>query len=99
MSASDLPEQLEYTTSHDMALALVKYLACPYKVRRAIKQNFNSAPGITTIERMRQAYLNGRGRDDKPSREAFYSAAAEARKLDEANATFLKLLEQERARI
>ena len=96
--AGDIPSQ-SYASGLAMAKVLVSYIDCPHRVRSAILCEFNTAPALGTIERMRADYLTAKPADiglrTRPA-DAYYPHQ-EGDKLATINERFLMRLEIERA--
>lgn len=55
--SADLPET--HRSSAAMARVLTQYLDCPFTVQQRIREDFDQAPSIDTIRRMRAQHLAG----------------------------------------
>jgi hypothetical protein len=97
LMASDIPS-VGFPGSVAMTRALVTYIDCPRRVRAAVLDNFDSAPTLDAIRRMRAEHLAPRKADRcEPVRltDAYYPADA-SKSLHETNRKFLWRLDQER---
>lgn len=97
--SADLPDSFSHSSSMAMARVLVSYMDNPQAIRRRILEDFERAPSITGIERMRRDYLAGPQKaPEKPFKlhEGYYPAEA-AERAQEATRRFVQALERERA--
>jgi hypothetical protein len=97
--ASDLPDT-GHASSEAMARTLVQYMACPERVRDAIKLEFDRPPTTGTIRRLRAEYLASL---EKPPEAPWkphegHRPAEAADKASEATRRFLEALRRERER-
>lgn len=101
--ASDIPPGSPYQYGSDMAKKLVTYLDDPERVRRAVLDEFATAPTIDSIKFMRREYLRKKARREVQKREVVpYSEGYYPLKSEDEmaliSAEFVRLLDAERRR-